>query len=177
MKLIQVSDNSSSGLEVKLPEKVIRRFNTALDILKLSDHERSNVRPFTVFGQDLFHAGTIKSKFGGLVGIPTNFFYDNIGQIERSDIKLQTESIKWGSPDGERLEKALVLTEDEQIFGIAREILMTNTFQPALNTAYPTITTFFVYSLGKYFNTKLALMQRPFSVSWGTNWLETEIFN
>lgn len=150
---------------MRLPDKVIRRFNTALDVLKLEENDRKNVHAFTVFGQDLFHAGTTKSKFGGLVGIPSNYSYDNISQIERSDIKLKTDSIRWSSPDGERLEKALVLAEDEQVFGIAREILMTNSFQPALNTLYPTICTFFMYSLGKYFNVKLMLLQRPFSVN------------
>lgn len=150
---------------MKLPEKVIRRFNTALDILKMPEHERKNVRPFTVVGLDLFHAGTTKSKFGGLIGIPSNYSYDNAGQIERSDIKLQTEAVRWGSAEGQLLENALVLTEDEQVFGIAREILMTNTYQPALNTVYPTVTTFFMYSLGRYFNMKLALLHRPFSVS------------
>lgn len=143
---------------------MIRRFNTALEILKLPDHESKNVRTFTVVGLDLFHAGTTKSKFGGLVGIPSNYSYDNSGQIERSEIKLQTEAVRWGSHEGQLLENALVLTEDEQVFGIAREILMTSTYQPALNVVYPTITTFLMYSLGKYFNVKLSLLHRPFSV-------------
>lgn len=163
---INKSPSFSSGIEVKLPDKVIRRFHTALDILKLEENDRKNVKAFTVFGQDLFHAGTTKSKFGALIGIPSNYSYDNIAQIEKSDIKLKTEDIRWGSREGELLQKALVLTEDEQVFGIAREIIMTNNLQPALNTVYPTATTFFLYSLGKYFNQKLALINRPFSVSW-----------
>ena len=152
-------------MEVKLPEKVARRFTTALNILKLDEHERQNVRAFTVVGLDLFHAGTTKSKFGGLVGIPHNFTYDNPDHIERAEIMLKAESIKWGSNEGQMLENALVLTEDEQVFGIAREILMTNTYQPALNTVYPAVCTFFVYSVGKMFNARMGLLQRPFSVS------------
>lgn len=151
-------------MEVKLPDKVVRRFHTALDILKLDDHDRDNVRAFTVVGLDLFHAGSTKSKFGGLVGIPSNYTYDNKDQIERSEIMLKTESIRWGSAEGQKLEHALVLAEDEQVFGIAREILMTNTYQPALNTVYPTICTFFMYSMGKYFNLKMQLLNRPLSM-------------
>lgn len=156
-------------MEVRIPDKIRRRFDTALDILKLDDNDRKNVGPFTVVGLDLFHAGTTKSKFGGLVGIPSNYSYDSINQIERSEIMLKTESVRWGSPEGQQLEQALVLAEDEQVFGIAREILMTNTYQPALNTVYPTVCTFFMYSLGKYFNLRMALLQRPFSVS-RRNW-------
>lgn len=154
-----------SGMEVKLPDKVARRFHTAMDILKLDDVDRNNVKAFTVVGLDLFHAGTTKSKFGGLVGIPSNYTYDNTNQIERSEILLKTESVRWGSAEGQKLESALVLSEDEQVFGIAREILMANTYQPAMNVAYPSVCTFFVYSLGKYFNLKLGLLHRPFSVS------------
>lgn len=144
----------------------MRRFNTALDILKLDENDRKNIKPFTVVGLDLFHAGTTKTKFGALVGIPSNYSYDNASQIERSEIMLKTESVRWGSNEGQILESALVLSEDEQVFGIAREILMTNSYQVGLNTIYPTICTFFMYSVGKYFNMKMGLLQRPASVSW-----------
>lgn len=39
-----------------------------------------------MFGFDVFNAGTMYSKFGGIVGIPINFTYDSIDSVSKSDI-------------------------------------------------------------------------------------------
>lgn len=155
---------SSSGVERPLPDKILRRFHTACDILKVTDLQRTYLKPFTVFGQDLFHAGTTKSRFGALIGIPANYGYDQVGQIDRSAILIKTARVDWNTKEGKLLENALVLTEDEQVFGIAREILMSTSIQPGLNVIYPAWTTFIIYGLGRFFNDKLALLYRPMQV-------------
>lgn len=132
----------------------------------MTDHQKSLLQPFTVFGQDLFHAGTTKSKYGAVIGIPANYSYDTESQIDKKDIKLKTESVNWSSAEGERLQNALVLTEDEQVFGIAREILMSLGYQPGLNVIYPAWTVFFMHLFGRFLNEKLHLLHRPAQVNY-----------
>lgn len=62
------------------------------------------------------------------------------------------------------LEEAIVLSEDEQVFGMMREILQVQNQKILLNAIYPTTTVFTVYTLGSLINQSLMLHRRPFPV-------------
>lgn len=62
------------------------RFNKAVEMIQLPEMDRNRIKPFTVFGFDVFNAGTLYSKFGGVVGIPINFSYSSTADIEKSEI-------------------------------------------------------------------------------------------
>ncbi|XP_055694544.1 transmembrane protein 177 [Lutzomyia longipalpis] len=150
------------GIVSSLPEKILQRFDAACKLLNLKERESKLIKPFATFGFDLFYAGTVKSHYGAYIGIPTNYLYDNEGQIDKKNIKLQTEPIKWASPEGELLSKSLILDEDEQIYGIAHCILMTRNHQRFLNGIYASGTIFGTYVLGHFINKQMQLHSRPF---------------
>lgn len=94
-----------------------------------------------------------------------NYSYDSDKDIDRNDIKIRNEQIKWFSEHGKVLQSSIVLTEDEQVFGIAKTILEAQTYRVLLNSVYPTAALTFIYTIGYYINTRLNLHQRPFAAS------------
>lgn len=98
------------------------------------------------------------------MGVPTNYFYNNYSDIEKNDIKLRNQPIDWNTNYGKILEDALVLSEDEQVFGMAREIIQLQSQKILLNSVYPCSTVLAVYSMASVLNQKLQLFHRPFAV-------------
>lgn len=99
-----------------------------------------------------------------MVGIPTNYVYDRTIDIERQDIKIRGKDINWNTPEGKILEEALVMNDEEQIFGIAREIFQLQTSKVLLNALYPCTTLLMVYTIGNQLNQRLNFYARPASV-------------
>lgn len=94
-----------------------------------------------------------------------NYSYDSDKDIERNDIKIRNEQIKWFSENGKVLQSSIVLTEDEQVFGIAKTILEAQSYRVLLNSIYPAATLTFIYAIGHFMNFRLDLFQRPLAVS------------
>lgn len=42
-----------------------------------------------MIGFDVFSTGTTYSKFGGIVGLPINFTYNDVNAIDKSAIQVQ----------------------------------------------------------------------------------------
>ncbi|XP_049542441.1 transmembrane protein 177 [Anopheles darlingi] len=152
------------GEERKLSEKLQYRYRRAISLLNLNEFEKKFITPFAVYGFDVFNVGSFKSRFGAYVGIPTNYEYDSVDQIDRTDIKIRNQPIDWESEGGKTLEQALVLTEDEQVFGIAREMLTMRTHKPLIQSIIPTVTWIFTYSLGSQLNERCNFYARPRSL-------------
>lgn len=154
-----------NGIEREVPPAVLQRIEQAMDKLQLEKHERQFVKPFTVFGFDLFQAGTTKLRFGAVLGIPVNYGYNSIGEIKRADIRFRDRQIDWSSESGKLLEQAIVLTEDEQVFGLCKAILQLQTHRVLLNSIFPSLSFFMVYTVGHFLNLRLKLFARHGSVS------------
>ena len=114
--------------------------------------------------QTTFIVGSTKYKYGALLGVPTNYFYNHPSDIEKSIIQLRNKPIDWDTKYGKMLEEALVLSEDEQVFGMAREILQLRSHKILLNAIYPCSTVLVIYTMASILNDRLRLLQRPFSV-------------
>lgn len=153
--------NYTDGKPDPLPRELTERYKTCLDVLKLSDVHRKLVSPFTVFGFDLFHAGSSSSKYGVAVGIPVNYTYKSVADIENADIKVNQKKIDWTSEAGQKLADSLILPERVQQFAICREILMTQNNKVQYEATFPFICIFFVYNLTTYLNRKLNLYAGP----------------
>ncbi|XP_058067000.1 transmembrane protein 177 [Anopheles bellator] len=153
-----------NGEERMLPEKLEQRYKRALSQLDLNDFERKFIKPFVVSGFDVFNAGSFKSRFGAYVGIPVNYEYDSVAEIDRKDIQIRGQPINWSSEGGKTLEQALVLSEDEQVFGITREILMMRTHKVLIQSLIPTVSWIFSYSLGSQLNERCNFYARPRSL-------------
>jgi hypothetical protein len=65
---------------------VFERAKSALNDLKMSERDKQSVGFFTVYGMDLFFAGSTKTVKGSLIGIPRNYSYKCKEEIERKDI-------------------------------------------------------------------------------------------
>ncbi|XP_055839299.1 transmembrane protein 177 [Episyrphus balteatus] len=152
------------GIVRRVPDVIEARLEKAMNILDVAPYERRILKPFVVYGFDMFTAGSTKSKYGGLIGIPTNYSYTSIDTIDRSEIRFRNEQIKWGSESGQMLQEALVLTEDEQIFGMCKAILQLQTQRVMLNAVFPSVSFMAVYSVGNYLNHKLNLLAKPLSL-------------
>lgn len=85
--------------------------------------------------------------------MPSNYFYNHHSDVEKNDIKLKNQPIDWNTSYGKVLEEALVLSEDEQVFGMVKPhfvelklkyILCVYLFKTRLVKSYS-------YSLKKFF--------------------------
>lgn len=99
------------------------------------------------------------------MGVPTNYFYEKVADIERGTIQIRQKEINWNSTDGQQLQEALVLTEKEQIFAIARSILQLNTYKLLITSLYGPITCGLSYGIGQFINIRYNLYARPLPVS------------
>lgn len=154
----------SNGVLRQTPETIRKKYDLALELLKVSDFDRNFLKPYMVFGFDTYSIGSTKFKYGALTGIPTNYMYTSPNDIERGEITIRGQKVNWSSEGGKNLEHALVLTDDEQVFGIAREIIQLQTQKVLLNSIFPCASIVGVYTMAHALNTKLLLLQRPFSV-------------
>lgn len=152
------------GAEKPVPKALLERFEIAQELLKMSDFERTFMKSFMVSGFDLYHIGSLKYRFGALVGIPVNFTYTSPSEIDKSDIIVRGKSVDWNSKGGKLLEEALVLTEDEQIFGLTREILQLQNQKILLNSLFPCVTILGYYAATSFLNSKMHLFYRPLSL-------------
>lgn len=148
-----------------MSEKLQQRFNRAIQLVDLSERERKYVSPFMVYGFDVFNAGSMKARYGGVVGIPINFDYDSPADIEKTDMLIGNRKVDWSSEGGKLLEECLVLSEDEQVFGIAREVLTLNTNKRLIQAVIPTFTWVFTYSTASLINQRCNFYVKPQSVS------------
>lgn len=101
----------------------------------------------------------MNSTYYGWVGIPINYLYETTQDIDRLNLKLRNKSIDWNGKYGEILEKSLVLTEDEKLFGIMRTVLELRNHNHIHGTLIPTGTIFGLYVSAQALNKKLNLFQ------------------
>lgn len=118
--------------EVSLGSKMHQRIQEVMDDLKLSDDVKNLIKPFSAFGFDLFHAGSLSTKYGAILGIPANF--TNTAEQLKNDLRIMEESIDWTRQDAQNFLKSMTLSENAQKFAIAHEILRIQTKEPLFNS-------------------------------------------
>lgn len=107
----------------------------------------------------------MNSNYGGWIGIPINYLYDSVRDIDRFSIKIRNEPISWNSKHGELLEKSLVLTEDEKLFGFIRSILELRNYNHVHSTVVPGVTIMGLYASAQEINRRYSLFKLPSAVS------------
>lgn len=157
------------GVEREITPKTDYIFYKSLDLVNFSEYEKKLVKNFAVYGFDAISIGCTKFRNGARVGIPVNYSYESVNDIDRTDIMMRSKKIDWNSKAGQLLEDALLLSEDEKVFGITRAILESNTYKPILQSAYPIGTILFMYTAAAAMNRNLKLFYRPFAVMTSQN--------
>jgi hypothetical protein len=143
----------------------LRRFEKAADLVNLSAYERQVMKPFMVAGFDLYSIGSTNLRYGALVGIPVNFTYTAADEIPKGDVMVKGyEQVNWNSEGGKLLQEGLVFSEDEQVFGIAREMLELRTNKVLFNSCYATGAFFMYYTITSAINQAQRLFARPLSL-------------
>uniref|UniRef100_A0A1A9VP97 Transmembrane protein 177 n=1 Tax=Glossina austeni TaxID=7395 RepID=A0A1A9VP97_GLOAU len=150
------------GQPLPISEKVSERFRQAKEILNIKN--TYPIETFSVFGFDLFNAGYTKSRFGVKIGIPVNYDYDSIDSVKWDKIKYLNKDINWDSENGKLLKHSIVLTEEEQKFGLCKTLLQAQENGVILNSIYPTFSFITIYTMARYLNLSLGLLARPFSL-------------
>ncbi|XP_034826687.1 transmembrane protein 177 [Maniola hyperantus] len=154
----------NEGKPVELPNDLNNMFQKCLDLLNISETHRKLIEPFSVFGFDLFHAGSTNSRFGVVVGIPVNFTYKTLDDVGKQNLQVNQKSIDLKSEIGKKLGEALILSDKVKEFAMCREILMTHNYKVMLESSYPFICLFFAYNLSHYINIRLNLFRAPQSI-------------
>ncbi|XP_075974301.1 transmembrane protein 177 [Anticarsia gemmatalis] len=151
----------NNGKPAELPKEIQDRFSRCLDLLNIAAVQRKLVAPFSVFGYDLFHAGSINTRFGVVIGVPVNFTYKNLDDLEKDGIMVNQKKVDWTSEVGKKLADALILPEKVQEFAICREIMMTQNNKIILDSSYPFASLFMAYTFSTALNRRLNLYAAP----------------
>ncbi|OWR53330.1 hypothetical protein KGM_208573 [Danaus plexippus plexippus] len=142
---------------VELPKELSQKCVKCMDLLNLSDTHRKLVKPFSVFGYDLFHAGSTSSKYGVLIGIPVNFTYKSLEDVEKQDVQVNGKPLDLTTEVGKKLGEAIILPEKVKDFAICREILMAQNSKIIFQSTFPFVSIFLVYNMAQYLNRRLNL--------------------
>ncbi|XP_011875961.1 PREDICTED: transmembrane protein 177 [Vollenhovia emeryi] len=138
------------GSETPLGSVLQQRIQGVMDDLKLPDNVRDAIKPFSVLGFDLLHAGTL-GRHGAILGIPANL--NNTSEQLRENLQIKDEPVDWSRQDAQNFLKAVTLSESAQKFAIAREILRIQAEEPCFNSlglALTVATLWTLYSLISY---------------------------
>lgn len=122
------------GKEIPLGFKIQQRIQEVMNDLKLSDDIRNVIQPFSVFGLDLLHAGTLNNKYGAILGIPANF--TNTAEQLYKNMLIKEQPIDWTRQDAQNLLNALMLSESAQKFAIACKILQIQAEKPYFDSYF-----------------------------------------
>jgi hypothetical protein len=154
-----------NGQEKKVSQVLENRFVLALNSLKISDSERNYFTPFMVSGFDLYSFGSTKLLNGSFIGVPVNFSYTAADEIPKADVMVQgSTQIDWNSQGGKLLQEGLILSEEEQVFGMCKEICECQTNKVLFNSLYLVASMLFYYGVTSTINAKHQLFRRPLSL-------------
>lgn len=139
-----------------LPTVSIRRKLVRTSREHSSHFEKNHFNRFT---------GSTKSKFGAHIGIPVNYTYETVKDIERGDIRTRDKEVSWSSEDGQNLQESLVLSEKEQVFGMARSILLVKSHKLMITSVQGPACLMATYAIGHLLNQSGRFYTRPLGVS------------
>lgn len=155
--------NYHQGTERPVTDKLKDKVDIAQDLLQLESFEKKFVSSFMVSGFDVRHLGSLRLRFGANVGIPINFTYTSSDSIDKGAVIVRGQPVDWNSKGGHLLKEALVLKDDEQIFGICSELLYMRDKNLLLHSLFPTTGIFVYYLMTHNINSKLHMFHRPMS--------------
>lgn len=131
-----------------------------LDKVRWDPVSEANVEFFSAYGQDIVHRGSTFTKPGGIIGIPINFMYRSVDDIDKEKITINNKPIDWNTPAGRSLQESLVLSEKARKFAIARELFYLHTHHVHLRGLFVGGSAFIAYWLGFAVNRLNRLPQR-----------------
>lgn len=104
------------------------------------------------------------SVYGGWIGVPSNYYYKSAEDIDKVNIYIRNEKVKWNSEHGKMLEESLILSESEQIFAFCRSLMDLQSYKLYWKTITPSAVFLSIYFAGQKINQGENLYGRRFMV-------------
>ncbi|VEN63708.1 unnamed protein product, partial [Callosobruchus maculatus] len=149
------------GVAVGLPDKLIERFQKTLEILQVKKDDQHLYKPFFCYGFDVLSAGSAYSRFGVRVGLPFYFTHESKDEIDKSRIKISEDSIIWDKEEAEKLLDSMVMSENSQLYAMAKEILYRQSPKPILDVFAAMTSSIGLYGICHHLNNKFNFYARP----------------
>jgi len=128
--------------------------------VKLSVDDEGRLDIFTSFPPDPVHRGSLQLRTGSVIGLPSNFYYQTVGDVGRNSILVGQEMVDWNSSAGKELQNALVLSDKAKAFVIAREFFRAKSFTVHVDTLLQLCCLVFAYYSGAWLNYNMLLTMR-----------------
>jgi len=126
----------------------------------LKAEEEIDLQFFSCFASEPLHKGSLKMKFGAIIGLPGTFAYNDVSDVKKDELLLDQHSVDWNSERGEALLKAIVLSDRAKGFAIAREINYARSYHLHVETFLRSLFCVLAYSCGSIMNRLLKFNQR-----------------
>ncbi|CAH0385700.1 unnamed protein product [Bemisia tabaci] len=166
-KLVEYCQN---GKPVPVPEDLKEMFNAVKNDLPNQDaFYQKFMNVFMVNGFDPFYAGSTRTLYGGIVGIPKTFTYKSIKDAldEAKDIRIQDSPIMWDYVEQEvkdKLFNSLVFSEKAIKYAMAYNCILIDGVSVAFYAFYPALLAVLNGVIGDYTTQKYKLNNKPFIV-------------
>ncbi|XP_064648116.1 transmembrane protein 177-like [Lineus longissimus] len=118
-KLLQ---SYKDGVETPVDKHTKTLAQEVLDKFQLRPEAEADLQLFTCFSQDAVYGGSTHLKTGSIIGLPANFAYKSVNDIDKSKLTIGQKAIKWDTPEGTLFAESLILSDDAKRFAIARQI-------------------------------------------------------
>ncbi|XP_066256071.1 transmembrane protein 177 [Euwallacea similis] len=150
----------NKGVSVPVSDVLLQRFEKTLDLLNIDKCERFRFEAFMSSGFDMFSIGA-PGRFGVHIGMPVNFRYGKEKDVDKSKIRVNQASVIWDTDEGRQLIKSLIVPENAQLYAIARDIKMRDSFKLGFDTVYAFFFCSMTYTVCTMLNQKLNLYVKP----------------
>ncbi|XP_055350458.1 transmembrane protein 177-like [Paramacrobiotus metropolitanus] len=118
-----ISQMYLGGLPLQPPRHMTDLIAETLGDCGITEIDSRRIRWFTAFGFDPIHFGQVSFKKGSIVGVPKTFYYKDIDEIDKTDIKInRNKSVPWRTEAGTALMEALVLSDEAKKFAVAVQV-------------------------------------------------------
>ncbi|OAD58638.1 hypothetical protein WN48_10522, partial [Eufriesea mexicana] len=118
--------------EIPVRKDIQRRFQEVINDLNLRKEVRERIKLFNVHDINTYHAGTVFTQYGGIIGVPVNFEYKDIENITEDTISIRTIQVDWNTKAAKQFLNSLILSENAQKFALARELLIVTSYKPLM---------------------------------------------
>ncbi len=143
----------------------MRKFEKAAQLVNATEVERNLYEAFMVSGFDLYSIGSTSFRQGAFVGIPLNYTYQSADEIPKGEVMVKGyDQVKWSSKGGNLLQEGVILTEEEQVFGMAREMMQLRGNHILYRSLIGSFSIFMYYSMTSRINHVQRLFARPLAL-------------
>ncbi|KAK4305697.1 hypothetical protein Pmani_022423 [Petrolisthes manimaculis] len=136
-------------------------------------HNLRQITAYTIYGYDLFHAGSMtkafwenkeKEKTKAIIGIPQSFAFTSEHDFDTRGILINQQQVPWSTPAGQSLKQSLVLSPEAKKFAICREMMSVNTNEPFILGTLAATNMLMMYLLASGVNRTQNFYVRPRSL-------------